>query len=227
MAESFSQDTMAYLEALAANNNRDWFNENKQRYEQHVREPALSFIEAVGERLPEFSPHFRADARKMGGSLMRVYRDSRFSKDKTPYKTNIGIQFRHEAGKDVHAPGYYMHISPSECFIGAGIWHPSADALLKIRRYIADEPDLWLAARDDEAFNRWFYLDGDSLKTAPRGFDKAHPLIEDIRRKDFIGISDIVPVLIEQADMADIACDYFTAAAPLMRFLCRALRLPC
>nr|WP_235551139.1 TIGR02453 family protein [Mariprofundus ferrooxydans] len=98
MAESFSPDTIAYLEALAANNNRDWFNENKQRYEQHVREPALSFIEAVGQRLPEFSPHFRADARKMGGSLMRVYRDSRFSKDKTPYKTNIGIQFRHEAG---------------------------------------------------------------------------------------------------------------------------------
>ncbi|WP_018294936.1 DUF2461 domain-containing protein [Mariprofundus ferrooxydans] len=227
MAESFSQDTMAYLEALAANNNRDWFNENKQRYEQYVREPALSFIEAVGERLPEFSPYFRADARKMGGSLMRVYRDSRFSKDKTPYKTNIGIQFRHEAGKDVHAPGYYLHISPSECFIGAGIWHPPADALLKIRQFIADEPDLWLAARDDEAFSRWFYLDGDSLKTAPRGFDKTHPLIEDIRRKDFIGISDIAPVLIEQADLADIACDYFTSAAPLMRFLCRALRLPC
>ncbi|PIW46784.1 MAG: TIGR02453 family protein [Zetaproteobacteria bacterium CG12_big_fil_rev_8_21_14_0_65_54_13] len=226
MATHFTPATMAYLETLAANNNRDWFQEHKHRYEQDVREPALAFIEAVGARLPAIAPHFTADARKMGGSLMRVYRDSRFSKDKTPYKTNIGIQFRHEAGKDVHAPGYYLHVSPTECFIGAGIWHPPADALLKIRQFIVDEPELWLAARDDASFSRWFYLDGDSLKTAPRGFDKAHPLIEDIRRKDFIGISDIPAALIEQADLADIACDYFTAAAPMMQFLCRALRLP-
>ncbi|PIP02194.1 MAG: TIGR02453 family protein, partial [Zetaproteobacteria bacterium CG23_combo_of_CG06-09_8_20_14_all_54_7] len=105
MATHFTPATMAYLETLAANNNRDWFQEHKHRYEQDVREPALAFIEAVGARLPAIAPHFTADARKMGGSLMRVYRDSRFSKDKTPYKTNIGIQFRHEAGKDVHAPG--------------------------------------------------------------------------------------------------------------------------
>ncbi|TLS65648.1 DUF2461 domain-containing protein [Mariprofundus erugo] len=226
MSLHFTSATMAYLEELAANNNRNWFQEHKQRYEDDVRQPALALIESVGERLPDMAPHFTADARKMGGSLMRIYRDSRFSKDKTPYKTNIGIQFRHEAGKDVHAPGFYLHISPSACFIGAGIWHPEADALQKIRRFIADEPQLWLAARDDPAFSRWFYLDGDSLKNAPRGFDKAHPLLEDIRRKDFIAISDIAPVLIEQADLADIACDYFRAATPLMQFLCRALRLP-
>ncbi|MDX8404957.1 MAG: DUF2461 domain-containing protein [Mariprofundus sp.] len=226
MNRPFTAATLAYLEALAVNNNRDWFQENRQRYEQEVRAPALAFIEAVGLRLPAIAPHFIADSRKSGGSLMRIYRDSRFSKDKTPYKTNIGIQFRHEAGKDVHAPGYYLHISPTECFIGAGIWHPPTDALQKIRRFIVDEPEAWLSVRNDEAFSRWFYLDGDSLKTAPRGFDKTHPLIEDIRRKDFIGISDIAPVLIEQTDLAEIACDYFKAAAPLMQFLCRALRQP-
>lgn len=222
----FSAETFTFLEELAENNNRDWFAANKTRYEDLVRTPALHFIEAAGARLSDISPHFRADARKMGGSLMRVYRDSRFSKDKTPYKTNIGIQFRHEAGKDVHAPGYYLHISAAECFIGVGTWHPPADALFKIRDLLANDPDLWLAARDDAQFCRWFRLAGDSLKTAPRGFDKTHPVIEDIKRKDFIGLSDIAPALIEQPELADIACDYFNAGRSLMEFLCKAQRVP-
>ena len=222
----FSADTFAFLEQLAENNSRDWFADHKQQYEALVRSPALDLIRSVGEQLPEISPHFRADARKMGGSLMRIFRDTRFSKDKTPYKTNIGIQFRHEAGRDVHAPGYYLHISTSECFVGVGIWHPPADALLKIRTLIADEPDRWLAARDDPNFSRWFNLVGDSLKTAPRGFDKTHPLIEDIKRKDFIGLSDLAPALIEQDDLADIICGYFQAGRSLMLFLCSSQRVP-
>jgi len=226
MSHYFNAATFVFLEELAENNNRDWFADNKQRYEDEVRTPALALIEAVGERLPGIAPHFKADARKMGGSLMRVYRDSRFSKDKTPYKTNIGIQFRHEAGKDVHAPGYYLHISSAECFAGVGTWHPPADALYKIRDLMANEPDLWLEARDDPQFSRWFHLVGDSLKSAPRGFDKTHPVIDDIKRKDFIGISDLAPALIEQKELADIACDYFTAGRSLMEFLCKAQRVP-
>jgi len=223
----FSAETFAFLQTLAANNNRDWFADHKQDYEDKVRTPALSFIEAVGAKLPEFAPHFVADQRKMGGSLMRVYRDTRFSKDKTPYKTNIGIQFRHEAGKDVHAPGYYVHISAAECFVGVGIWHPSSDALAKIRTAIVENPQSWSEARDDDAFSRWFALSGSSLKTAPRGFDKAHPLLDDLKRKDFIAIANLPAALIEQADFSDIACDYFTTGTAFMRFLCTALRLPC
>jgi len=222
----FSSRTFAFLEALAANNNRDWFSDHKQDYEDQVRTPALTFIESVGERLPGLAPRFVADNRKMGGSLMRVYRDTRFSKDKTPYKTNIGIQFRHEAGKNVHAPGFYVHISSAECFIGVGIWRPPSDVLAKIRTAIVEKPKIWSETRDDEQFSRWFSLSGSSLKTAPRGFDKTHPLLNDLKRKDFIGIAQIAPALTEQADFSDIACDYFTAGTPLMRFLCTALRLP-
>jgi len=149
MMNGFSAQTFSFLEELAANNTRDWFADHKQDYEDKVREPALAFINAVGERLPALAPHFTADSRKMGGSLMRVYRDTRFGKDKTPYKTNVGIQFRHEVGKDVHAPGFYVHISAASCFVGVGTWHPPADALLNIRQLIADKPELWLAARDD------------------------------------------------------------------------------
>lgn len=224
--ELFSARAFTFLEALAANNNRAWFQEHKQRYEDDVRQPALAFIEAVAPVLATISSHFRADSRKMGGSLMRVYRDTRFSKGKTPYKTNIGIQFRHEAGKDVHAPGYYVHISPAECFVGAGIWHPPADALARIRQAVDEQPDAWRAARDDQAFGRWFELSGESLKRPPRGYARDHPLIDDLKRKDFIAIADIAPPLVEQADFPEIACEYFATATPLMRFLCRALRLP-
>lgn len=222
----FSIRTFTFLEALAANNNRVWFQDHKQDYEREVRQPALAFIEAMAPRLAAISPRFRADSRKMGGSLMRVYRDTRFSRDKTPYKTNIGIQFRHETGRDVHAPGYYLHISAAECFVGVGIWHPANDALLLIRRAIDERPDAWLAARSDAAFQRWFSLSGQSLKRPPRGFAADHPLIEDLKRKDFIALADLAPPLVEQEDFPAIAGDYFATASPLMRFLCRSLQLP-
>ena len=137
----FSKSTFKFLDQLAANNKRVWFEENKPRYEALVREPALEFIEAMAPALHTFAPHFRADSRKMGGSLMRVYRDARFSRDKTPYKTNIGIQFRHELGKDVHAPGFYVHIASTECFLAVGCWHPEPDALGRIRDFIAQKPE--------------------------------------------------------------------------------------
>ena len=107
-----------FLRELGANNERPWFEENKARYRAEVRDPMLDFIQAFAEPLAEISPHFRADPRANGGSLFRIYRDTRFSKDKTPYKTNVGAHFRHEAGKDAHAPGFYLHLEPGMCFAG-------------------------------------------------------------------------------------------------------------
>ena len=97
----FSKATLGFLDELAANNERAWFEENKPRYEALVREPALELIAAMASSLAKFAPHFRAEPKKMGGSLMRVFRDTRFARDKTPYKINIGIQFRHELGKQL------------------------------------------------------------------------------------------------------------------------------
>ena len=115
--------TFRFLSDLAKNNNREWFEENKDRFEGDLREPLLGFIEDFSEHLEKLSPHFEANARKVGGSLFRIFRDVRFSKDKSPYKTNAGVHFRHERAKDVHAPGYYLHLDPKESFIGIGIWH--------------------------------------------------------------------------------------------------------
>ena len=139
----FRPETIRFLEDLRANNNRAWFNANKSRYETDVLDVALRFIQSMHDPLAEFAPHFTAVPKRMGGSLMRVYRDTRFSKDKTPYKTNIGIQFRHEQARDVHSPGYYVHVDPDRVFLGAGMWHPDNKALKKVRDRIIAEPDRW------------------------------------------------------------------------------------
>ncbi|MFW2439636.1 MAG: DUF2461 domain-containing protein, partial [Arenicellales bacterium] len=177
---NFTTNSLSFLHKLASNNNRDWFNENKAAYEETVRTPALQFITDMANELAKISPHFLAQPKKTGGSLMRVYRDVRFGKDKRPYKTNIGIQFRHEQGKDVHAPGFYVHIEPNDCFVGVGIWRPDTRTLGKIRDVIAEHPVKWKTASGGKTFNKNFELSGESLKQAPRGYDKNHPLIEDL-----------------------------------------------
>jgi len=219
----FNKATLAFLDELAANNNRTWFDENKPRYEALVREPALDFIEAMGPILEKFAPHFRADPRKMGGSLMRVYRDTRFARDKTPYKTNIGIQFRHELGKDVHAPGFYVHISTDECFLAVGCWHPDADALGLIRDLIAQKPEKWFSARDHKKFVAHWMLSGDSLSRPPRGYAADHPAIEDLKRKDFIGVAPLSLADVTAPGFVSLAGEQFAASAPFMKFLCDAL----
>jgi len=108
---------LAFLRKLEKNNNRPWFQENKGWYERDVLELAMAFIRAFQPRLKRISSYFVASDRRVGGSLMRVYRDTRFHKDGEPYKTNVGIQFRHEQGRDIHAPGFYVHVAPDECFL--------------------------------------------------------------------------------------------------------------
>ena len=223
---SFKPETIRFLEALKANNNRDWFNANKSRYEEDVLDVALHFIQSMHDPLAEIAPHFTAIPKRMGGSLMRVYRDTRFSKNKTPYKTNIGIQFRHEMARDVHSPGYYVHIDPDQVFLGAGMWRPAPDALRGIRERIDAKPAEWQRARDDKGFNRHFKLGGESLTRPPRGFSKDHPQIVDLKRKDFIAVRDLSlddalsPRFQQKVETA------FKAATPYMQFLCNAVSVP-
>jgi len=226
MGEFFTEDTFAFLASLGENNNRDWFHEHKTAYEQQVREPALSFIRAMKPALASIAPHFTAVDKKVGGSLMRVYRDVRFGKNKAPYKTNIGIQFRHEQARDVHAPGFYLHIEAHEVFVGAGIWHPASDTLKKIRTYIDAHPTRWQGALADADFTRAFHLAGDSLKRAPKGYPLNHPMIGDLKRKDFIAIAPLMPELILQDDLVGLISSYFEVVTPLMQQLCRAVNVP-
>jgi len=221
----FTTEGMSFLGGIDKNNNRDWFHEHKSDYESLIRTPALNFIDDMENDLAQLSPHFLALAKKVGGSLMRVHRDVRFSRDKSPYKTNIGIQFRHEMGKDVHAPGFYLHIEPGDCFIGVGIWRPDSTALGKIRDAIIERDKYWLAAINDKKFKKNFELSGESLKTAPRGYNKAHPLIEDLRRKDFIAISHVDDKTVLAKNFKQFVVKRFAEAEPYIEFLCKALML--
>ncbi len=223
--KGFPVDCVPFLQDLARNNNRDWFNDNKQRYESLVREPALSFIEGMASGLEKISPHFTAVAKKSGGSLMRVYRDTRFAKDKTPYKTNIGIQFRHELGKNVHAPGFYVHIAPDECFIGVGLWHPEPDALKAIREFILDNPSSWKDARSYPPFKKHFQMVGESLQRPPRGIQPDHELIEDLKRKDFIALKSFPVEKINDKKFIRFVLSSFDQADPFMHYLCDAVQV--
>jgi uncharacterized protein (TIGR02453 family) len=219
----FNPGTLQFLNQLQQNNNRAWFNENKSRYEEQVLDPALRFIQSMQAPLEKIAPHFTAIPKRMGGSLMRVYRDTRFARNKDPYKTNIGIQFRHELARDVHAPGFYLHIDPDEVFIGAGMWRPDSQPLALIRKRIADKPAEWRKIVAATAFRRHFHLAGESLQRPPRGFDKEHPLIGDIKRKDFIAVRNLDHDAVLDARFQQTVETTFKAASDFMKFICKAV----
>ncbi len=216
--------TFRFLTDLAKNNNRAWFAENKDRFEGDLREPLLGFIEDFSEHLEKLSPHFEANARKVGGSLFRIFRDVRFSKDKSPYKTNAGVHFRHERAKDVHAPGYYLHLDPKESFIGIGIWHPGTATQKQIREAIVDNPQAWKRAIGGK-FAKTFTLEGDSLKRPPVGFPSDHPLIEDLKRKDFIAVAGVSRKELCATDFIKAFAKTCASAKLFMKFLAGAVGL--
>lgn len=226
MFSGYRPAAMQFLLELRANNRREWFEAHRADYEREILEPSLAFIEDFAPLLSKVSKRVQALPKRVGGSLMRIHKDTRFSKDKAPYKTNIGLQFRHESGKDVHAPGFYIHIEPGEVFLGAGTWHPEAEPLKLIRTAIAQRPADWKKAVGDPAFKKKWNLDGDSLSRPPKGFDPDHPLIEDIKRKDFIAIMEVGTGAIEKRKFLEQAQQAFASATPLMRFLCKSLGQP-
>lgn len=219
----FTPKLFAFLKDLAENNDRDWFKAHQDLYELHVREPALDFINDFAEPLKKISPYFVADSRTVGGSLFRIQRDTRFSKDKTPYKLNTGMQFRHIAGKDAHAPGFYVHLQPGECFMGVGLWRPETKTAYAIRGHIDEEQAAWKRASRGKRFTEVFSIGGESLIRPPRGYDEAHPLIDDLKRKDFIASTRLT----QKSITSDTFMQDFSAnckrAAPFMRFLCDAV----
>lgn len=219
----FTPATFTFLKELAANNDRAWFKANQERYRRHVQEPALDFITDFTGELREISPHFVADARPIGGSLFRIHRDVRFSADKSPYKTNTGVHFRHERAKDAHAPGFYLHIEPGRCFAALGLWRPEPAVARQIRAAIDAEQDRWLAATRAEPFAGTFTLSGEWLVRPPAGYPADHPLLDDLKRKSFIATVDLSR---KQLTAHSLLADYgqlCRAGTAYMAFLCRAV----
>ena len=218
----FTKASFAFLNELKANNDRAWFADNKPRYEALIKDPALRLIADFAPHLKKISPHFMATPR----SLFRIYRDTRFSKDKTPYKTHTGIHFRHDRAKDAYAPGFYFHVEPRQVFVAMGIWHPQSPALRMIREHIVEDPAGWKRASRGKAFREAFELEGESLKRAPKGIDPEHPLIDDLKRKDFIGVQRVTQGFATSSDLPKELGAHFKKGAPLVRYLCAALDVP-
>ncbi|MAG54839.1 MAG: hypothetical protein CMJ83_00955 [Planctomycetes bacterium] len=175
MPAVFSRRLVSFLKDLDVHNDKTWFNANRDRYDADYLDPALAFIADMSPRLKKVSRHFVADDRKVGGSMMRIFRDVRFSKDKRPFNAHLSMVFHHAVGKKVPAPGYYLRIEPGSVHAGVGIWRPEAPALAAIRQHIVDQPREWKAARDAAAFRKTFggLHDAESLKRPPRGLTRS------------------------------------------------------
>lgn len=228
MAEfhGFPKDFARFFRELKDNNNRPWFTDNKLRYQQSVVAPMLSFIEAMGPRLRDISTHYRAIPKAHGGSLFRIYRDTRFSRDKTPYKTHAAAHFRHAAGRDAHAPGFYAHFASDGLAFGGGIWLPPSKHLLAIREFIVDNPAAWRQLREAETVQDRGGIRGAGLKRPPRGFPPDHVHVDDLKRKSFFIMAEAGPSLLGKRELLDEVTAAFSAAAPLNHFINDALELP-
>lgn len=222
----FPKDFFAFFRELKAHNDRPWFEANKRRFRDSVQAPMSSFIAAMAPRLAKISKRFTADPRPNGGSMFRIYRDVRFSKDKRPYKEHAACHFRHSLGKDVHAPGFYMHFAPGEVFFGGGLWMPPPESLAKIRETIAGK-SAWKKVLEDRSFRKHFDgVKGEGLTRPPRGFDPEHPYIEDLKRKSFFAMREADQKLAASPALVGEVADTFAALSPLMKFLCTSLGVP-
>jgi len=205
-----------FFRELAAHNEKSWFEANRGRFERDVRDPLLGLIRAVQAPMAELSPHIKVDPRPNGGSMFRIYRDTRFSKDKSPYKTNGAAQFRHAAGKDAHAPGFYLHLEPGDVFVAGGLWGPEPDVKQKIRDAILERPEAWSAAVAPLAGHQFPM---EAHHRPPAGVPADHPLVEDLKRKHFIFGRHYQEADTFRADFVDRMMADFRLMGPVMRFL--------
>jgi uncharacterized protein (TIGR02453 family) len=221
----FTADTFKFLRDLSRHNEREWFHAQKARYETAVRGPFLRLITDLAEPLAQISPQFRADPRPVGGSLFRIQRDTRFANDKAPYKTWAGARFFHARHKQVEAPLFYLQIAPGNCFVAAGLWRPEPETQRRIRDFLVDNPAAWKRAVHTPAFRKRFTMDGESLVRPPRGFDPAHELIDDIKRKDFVVSRAFDDAMALDPRLRHGVAQEFKRMAPMVDYLCAALDL--
>ena len=222
----FGPELFTFLLDLSRNNNREWFQRNKPRFESEVRTPLQRFIADFSPHLLKMSPHYVADPRPVGGSLLRMNRDTRFAADKSPYKTMAGALFRHKQGRTVPSPGILLHLEPGRCFAGIGIHSPDAQTLATIRGHIASDPEGWKAAVSGRAFHSTCTFMPDSLQRPPKGYPADHPCIEDLKRKHYCVTAPFTDAEVLAPDFMSRFARTCATANDLMQYLTRAVGLP-
>ena len=219
MPAYFTPELFRFLTRLKRNNNRDWFLAHKSEYETWVRDPALRFIADFAVPLYKISPHLVADPRPTRGSLFRIYRDTRFSHDKRPYKTHIAMRFSHH-GKDVHSPGFYLHLEPGGGFAASGLWHPEPPTLLRVRNAMVSRPKEWRSVR--KLLN---WDDASKLSRPPRGFPADHEFVDDLKLRDLGTSIEFSEKQICSPQFLSTFADACKKMSPLPAFLGSALGL--
>lgn len=224
----FTTQTLTFLSQLRKNNSHEWFRAHKDKYENFVREPALRLIANLEPALKEASLHFVASPKKVGGSLFRVMKDTRFEHTDGPYKPWIGMRFYHERAREVHSPGYYVHLEKGNSYMGGGVWRPDSKDLRKIREFILSNPQSWLRAR--KAVSGQYNMGGAASVRPPRGYDASvltDPLVQsDLLWKDFVwDVSIPDKVVTDAVALQHTLESNFKDLAPVMDYLCAALDL--
>ena len=222
MSGHFSPATFRFLRSLKRHNTREWFADNRARYVAEVEAPMRQLIADFAPRLGRISRAYVADPRRVGGSMFRIHRDTRFSADKSPFKTWAAARFAHEGrrqGTD-SVPAFYLHIGPDECYGGGGVYHIEMPALTRIRQSIAAPSSRWAAVR-----RTGIEIDGDALTRPPKGFDPAHRFVEDLKRKDLYTLTEFSEAEAAAGDFLDRYTAACERAAPLIEFLTKALGL--
>ena len=219
----FPKEALGFLRRLKRNNNRPWFQKHKDEYEENVRFPMECLISTLGPKMADVAPDFDFHPKK---SIFRIYRDTRFSNNKTPYKTNIAAYFQPRGKKSpAERPGLYLGIELGEIFIGGGLYMPSGEQLKSIRRSLVEQPEEYLGLIEDPAFVKMFgEVMGDKLVKAPLGYPKDHPMIAHLRLKQFFVGKEYGEEECLKPRFADTAAKILTGSMPFVRWLEKALR---
>lgn len=216
--EGFPKKTIVFLKNLKKNNNRPWFEKHREEFEHEVKLPMQSMIVALQPHFQRFAPEVEVHPKR---SLFRIYRDVRFSKDKSPYKTHVAAHFVPRGKtKGTEGPGYYFHVEPGQIFVGVGIYMPQGDQLKNIRKAIAGKSDQFLSIVREPSFKRMFgTLAGEKLQRAPQGFEPDHPMAEWLKLKQFFVFVEWPEAKCHKKSFVIDVARVCETAAPLARFL--------
>lgn len=213
----FSKDAVTFLRGLERNNRREWFQPRKHIYDEQVRTPLEELVNAINGELAEFAPRYVTPVKK---AVFRIYRDTRFSKDKRPYKTHVAATFYLQTLCKAAGPCFYFHFTPKELLIFAGVYMPERDELLKIRNLLAERYEEFRAlARGRALRNAFGELQGEKLSRVPKGFDKHHPAEDLIRGRQWFFEHTVDGSVVTTPRMLSEIVSHFRAAAPLIEFL--------
>ncbi|HEY6990216.1 MAG TPA: DUF2461 domain-containing protein [Bryobacteraceae bacterium] len=217
----FPKEMTPFFRGLKRNNRREWFQPRKEVFDLHVKGPMIELVEALNREFAKFAPHYITDPKR---AIFRIYRDTRFSPDKTPYKTHIAARFGLRGGEQMALGGYYFSVSHEQIEIAGGIYHPAPDATLRVRTYIADHyEELRRILSNQTLCRRLGGLQGDELSRAPKGFDPHHPAIDLIKKKDWILDVELNATLATTPRLQSEIADRFRLMTPLIEFLNRPL----